>query len=173
VVSVVVTVPGYSRQMSAARRSRALLLAACALLAAAPSAIEVLGRDGEPVRLALEPDESALVVHFWASWCADCKTELPALARAARACEGTAVRVVTVNAGESPETIARFEAQQAIALPVLRDPDGKAWRRFARGLPANLVWTASGRRSEVGPYDEEAWQRKLAALGCRSSNASP
>jgi thiol-disulfide isomerase/thioredoxin len=150
-----------------------LALAACALLAAAPGPIELVGRNGEAVRLVLEPGERALVVHFWATWCADCKTELPALARAARACEGAPVRVVAVNAGESAETVARFEAQQALALPVLRDPDGDAWRRFARGLPANVVWTASGQRSEIGPHDEAAWRRKLAALGCGPPPASP
>jgi thiol-disulfide isomerase/thioredoxin len=150
-----------------------LALAASALLAAAPGPLELVGRNGEPVRLALEPGERALVVHFWASWCADCKTELPALARAARACEGAPVRVVAVNAGESAETVARFEAEQAIPLPVLRDPEGDAWRRFARGLPANVVWTASGQRSEVGPSDEAAWRQKLAGLGCRPPHVSP
>jgi len=150
-----------------------LVFAACALLGAAPAPLELVGRAGEPVRLALEPGERALVVHFWATWCADCETELPALERAARACEGAPVRVVTVNAGESAETVARFEAEQTITLPVLRDPDGAAWRRFARGLPANVVWTASGQRSEVGPHDESAWQRKLAALGCRAAPTAP
>lgn len=159
--------------MPAARPSRVLLLAACVLLAGAPGPIPVVDEGGEPVQLALEPGERALVVHFWATWCPECKTELPVLSRAARACEGSGVRVVAVNAGESSETIARFEARQEIGFPVLRDPRGAAWRRFARGLPANVVWTAAGPRSEVGPLDEAAWQQKLAALGCRAPEASP
>ena len=155
--------------MPAARLTGALLAAACALLAAGPAAIELTGSAGEPVRLALEPGERGLLVHFWASWCADCKSELPALGRAARACEGSRVRVVAVNVGESPEVIAAFLAEQPIALPVLRDPEGRAWRPFARGLPANVVFTAGGQRSEVGPLDEAAWRAKLSALGCAAS----
>jgi thiol-disulfide isomerase/thioredoxin len=155
--------------MPAARLTGALALAACLSLGAAPAALELVGAGGEPVRLALGPGEQGLVVHFWATWCADCKTELPALGRAARGCEGAGVRVVAVNVGESPETIAAFEAEQPIALPALRDPDGRAWRRFARGLPANLVWTPGGQRGEVGPLDEAAWRAKLAGLGCSAA----
>ena len=88
---------------------------------------------------------------------------------AALACEGSGVRVVAVNVGESAETIAAFEAEQPIVLPALRDPDGRTWRRFARGLPANLLWTPAGQRSEVGPLDEAAWRAKLANLGCSAA----
>ena len=162
--------------MPAARPSRlrlvVLLFASSALLAGAPGPIAVVDEGGEPVQLALQPEERALVVHFWATWCPECKTELPQLARAARACEGSGVRVVAVNAGESRDVIERFEASHEIGFPVLRDPRGAAWRRFARGLPANVVWTGAGQRSEVGPLDEAAWRRKLAALGCPAPEAS-
>jgi thiol-disulfide isomerase/thioredoxin len=158
--------------MRAARLFAALAVAAPALLGAAPRALELTGPQGEPVALALAPGEAALVVHFWATWCADCKTELPALGRAAGACEGRPVRVVVVNVAESAEEIRAFEAKTAISLPSLRDPEGRVWRRFARGLPANLVWTPAEQRSDVGPLDEAAWRLRLAALGCSSGSRS-
>lgn len=122
--------------------------------------------EGEPVQLAPAPGEEALLVHFWATWCPECADELPALERAARACEGAPVRLVMVNVAESPEAIARFREAHGLALPTLRDPDGRIWRRFARGLPANLTWTRESRRAETGPRDEAAWERALAELGC-------
>ena len=150
--------------MSRSRLSLALL--AGALLGAAPGPLALVGPDGAPARLALEPGEKALVVHFWATWCPECKTELPVLGRAAQACEGDAVRVVAVNAGDSAEAVARFEAEHGVGLPVLRDPDGAAWRRFARGLPASVFWTSSGQDTAVGPLDAATWERRLAELGC-------
>ena len=76
-----------------------------------------------------------------------------------------------VNVAESPETIARFRESHGLSLPVLRDPDGRVWRRFARGLPANLTWTREGRSAELGPRDEAAWRHALGALGCGGAAA--
>jgi thiol-disulfide isomerase/thioredoxin len=152
-----------------ARAALALLLAGLPLcLGAGGAPLRLVTREGEPVALALRPDERALVIHFWASWCPDCSRELPALERAAARCEGAPVRIVEVNVGESPEVVARFRAEHHLELPVLLDPDGRSWRRSAAGLPANLVWTPEGRRSDVGPKDEATWGRVLNELGCPS-----
>jgi thiol-disulfide isomerase/thioredoxin len=127
--------------------------------------------EGERVLLEPGPGQDAILVHFWATWCTDCVDELPALERAARACEGAPVRVAVVNVAESPDAIARFREAHGLALPTLRDPDGRVWRRFARGLPANLVWTREGRRVELGPKGDGAWQRTLSELGCGAAEA--
>jgi thiol-disulfide isomerase/thioredoxin len=145
----------------------ALLLAA-ALALGAGEPLALVGAGGERVTLAPAPGEDALLVHFWASWCVDCGRELPELQDAARACEGARVRVVTVNVGEDEATVERFRAERGVVLPVLRDPRGGVWRSVARGLPANLVWTAAGRESDVGPRDRAAWAHALAELGCRA-----
>ena len=156
------------------RLRRLLLLLAGAPLwlageADRPLALVSLG--GEPVQVAPLPEEQALLVHFWATWCPECAEELPILERAARACAGAPVRVVMVNVAESPETIGRFRESLGLALPVLRDPDGSVWRRFARGLPANVTWTREGRRVEMGPRDAAAWERALGDLGCAGAAA--
>jgi peroxiredoxin len=143
-----------------------LLAGAPLLLAGELRPLSLVTFEGERVELALEAGERALVVHFWAAWCPECAEELPVLERALRACEGAPVRVVMVNVAESPRTIASFREAHGLALPVLRDPDGEVWRRFARGLPANLTWTPEARRAELGPRDEAAWKRALAELGC-------
>jgi hypothetical protein len=100
--------------------------------------------------------------------------ELPLLERLAPGCAASAVRIVAVNVGESPERIERYRTEHGLALPVLRDPKGEAWRRLApRGLPANAVWTSASAdpRVEVGPRDEAEWRRALAELGCRELGA--
>jgi thiol-disulfide isomerase/thioredoxin len=136
-----------------------------------PLAFETLA--GEPVRLELEASEAGLVVHFWATWCPECTEELPALDRAAARCPGGAVRVVAVNVGEARPAVEQFLARTPLRLRVLRDPEGRVWRRVAgRGLPGNLFLTRDARRSEVGPRGAESWERKLAELGCAGSEAS-
>jgi thiol-disulfide isomerase/thioredoxin len=155
------------------RSAGALLGAALLLLAAADPGIPLVDLEGARVELA-PAGEQALVVHFFATWCSDCVGEIDGLARAAQSCGAGPVRVVAVDTGEDHETLARFLAGRALALPVLRDPDGSAWRRAGgRGLPTNLIWTPDGRKTEVGPRGEAAWRERLAALGCPATPEAP
>jgi len=135
---------------------------------AAPSApLRLTSMDGAPVEVALAPDERALVLHFWATWCPDCIEELPALVDAAQRCDGSHVRVLLVNTGEAPEVAQAFLDEHHIRASVVLDRNGKVWRSVApAGLPANATWTADGLRTEVGPRPAEAWERALADLGC-------
>jgi thiol-disulfide isomerase/thioredoxin len=151
------------------RHAAAVVLLALAPLAAAADGdapLALTDAAGQPAEIALGASESAVVVHFWATWCKECVTELPALASAARACAGDPVRVVAVNVGESADVVARWRAEHPFDLPVLRDPGGKVWRRFARGLPANLIWTRAGQRPDTGLRTEPEWRTQLAGLGC-------
>jgi len=136
------------------------------LLGAGSASLELVGEDGAPLELSLEAGDSAVIAHFWATWCKSCTEELPALAKAAAACADDGVRVVTVNVGEDLDTIASYRAEHAFGLPILRDPKGKVWRSFARGLPVNVFLTAAGQRTDFGPRTEAAWRRELASLGC-------
>lgn len=149
-------------------RRRLACVASLALLAVAkPEPIELRTLDGAQVRVAREPGEAALVLHFWASWCPECRDELPALERVARACEATRVRVLAVNVGETAEQARAFAEEHGVTLTVLLDERGRAWRRAGlRGLPANLVWTAEGVQSSEGPASAARWREQLAALGC-------
>ena len=143
-------------------------LAGLALAAAAPDRpLELLDLDGRSVSLGLAPDERALVVHFFATWCPSCGEEIPELERAAEACRGRGVRVVAVDVGESADVVARYAHEHAIALSVLLDPKGRAFRGLGlRGLPANRILTAQGARMLEGPSTASVWRERLLALGC-------
>ena len=142
-----------------------MLVLAAGAARAGEAPLEALGADGERVVLSRGDGGSALIVHFWASWCPECAEELPRLEAAAERCAAT-VRFAAVNVGESRAAAESFRARHGSSLPLLRDPDGKLFRRFARGLPANLIWTPDGRRVVTGPYRREQWEDQLAALGC-------
>jgi len=160
------------RSVLRARAAGALGVALCLLGAAPPAPLEVEGPGGEGVALA--PREGrALVVHFWATWCPSCVEEIPELVRAAAGCAG-AVDLALVDVGEDWETLRSFAAEHGIAAPLLRDPKGRAWRASTGGwgLPASVLWTEAGRRSEVGAKRASEWREMLARVGCAQSAAA-
>jgi thiol-disulfide isomerase/thioredoxin len=84
-----------------------------------------------------------VVVNFWATWCAPCRTEMPALDRLA----GTGTTVVTVATGRNPvPAIERFWTETGIAdLPVLRDPTSELSRGMGiLGLPVTVILNPEG-----------------------------
>lgn len=145
-------------------------LAAALVWASAPPAateerpLTVVDERGKVVPLTLG-DEGLLVVHFWATWCPECVRELPALEATGERC-APRVRIAFVNVAESLAAAAEFRASRGLRAPLLRDPDGALWRRFARGLPANVIWTREGRRVVTGPYATPEWAALLASHGC-------
>jgi len=151
------------------RRRRLLVCTgALALLGAGPPApIALRTLEGAETVIQRGPDGPDWVLHFWASWCPECIEELPALARAAQACDPARVRVIAVNVAETPEQVRQYLSGNPIALSVLLDPRGKAWRGAGLwGMPANLWWTQGGVRTREGPTRAEEWRRSLGELGC-------
>jgi len=143
------------------------LLALCALPARADDPLRFVDLAGEEVVLRAAPGET-LFVHFWATWCHSCVEELPALQKVAQECSEGPARVVTVNAGDSPEEVERFVREHAVELTALRDPKGRVWRELSgEGLPLNVVLgPEADTRVEVGPRSEAAWRGAMARAGC-------
>jgi peroxiredoxin len=139
-----------------------------ALLGAGPPApIALRTLDGAELQITRGPGPPDLVLHFWASWCPECIEELPSLGAAAKGCDASRVRVIAVNAGEDTELVRRFIAEHALTLPVLIDPDGRAWRKAGLwGIPSNLFWTADGVSASAGPSSAKRWRSRLAEFGC-------
>lgn len=151
--------------MSALRALATALALASAAAAREPAALTTLA--GERVELALAPGERALVVHFWATWCASCIEELPVVARAAAACAPQGVRVRIAAAGEEAQTVSDFLRAHGLAFEALLDPHGRAWRAAGgAGLPTNWLRAPAGDRLLPGPRAAAAWRELLAELGC-------
>lgn len=89
-----------------------------------------------------------VLLNFWATWCAPCRSEMPALDRVQADFGGDRFAVVTVATGRNPvPAIGKFFAEAGIAhLPKLRDPkQAFAHQMGVMGLPVSIILDPEGR----------------------------
>jgi len=94
-----------------------------------------------------------VLLNIWATWCAPCREEMPALDRLQAQLGGERFQVVALSVDQQGVPIARkFYGEVGIkALPLYIDPSAKAaFVLDAAGLPATLLIDRAGR--EVGRH---------------------
>lgn len=107
-------------------------------------------RDGGPVTLA-DFEGRVVVLNLWATWCAPCRREMPALDRLQAAYGGPDFEVVALSVDRgSLDNVLNFLDEVGVEhLEVYRDPTMAASRTLrAPGLPTTVVIDREGR--EVG-----------------------
>lgn len=117
-----------------------------------------------------------VLVNFWATWCAPCRKEMPALDALQRDYGGEAFEVVTIATGRNTLVgIQKFFAEPApdaepiTTLPVLLDPRQALSRDMAvLGLPVTVILDPEGReiarmRGDA-EWDGESARAIIAAL---------
>ncbi len=142
----------------------------------APTALLAAGfRDlqGQPHTLAEYPGKT-LVVNFWATWCAPCREEIPALGRV-QSRWSDSVQLVGLSA-EEPARVERYAREMGVKYPLWVGGDEVS--ELARGLgneagvlPYTVVLGPAGEIEavKVGPYTEETLSRVLQEHGVKSA----
>jgi cytochrome c biogenesis protein CcmG/thiol:disulfide interchange protein DsbE len=108
---------------------------------------DVVGLDlaGKPLALH-QVNGRVVLVNFWATWCAPCMAELPALERLYQSLRERGFTVLGVAVDDSIENIREAVARNGVTYPVLLDEQGKSKRLFElKGFPESFVLDAEKR----------------------------
>jgi thiol-disulfide isomerase/thioredoxin len=111
-----------------------------------PAPITFVSADGTQHHLA-EFLGHGMVVNLWATWCAPCVAELPALSALSHtlAPQDIAVLPLSSDRGGANAVRAFFDAHAITGLPILIDPRGAAADAWgARGIPTTLIIDRKG-----------------------------
>lgn len=133
-----------------------------------------------------------VVINIWASWCAPCRAEAPALKAVSEDLADEGVVFVGLNTRDSDTTARAFEKNFGITYPSVIDTDGQLQLRFAAdvnpsAIPSTIVIDQEGRvagrilgrasestlRAVIEPVMAEAITGGLAASTPPSATAPP
>lgn len=119
-------------------------------------AVTLSTREGRAIEFA-PPAGQVTLVHFWATWCAPCVEEFPALQDLQQDHATQPLHILTI-AADSHKAVARFSEQHGFSLPILIDQYGGAMRRYqVNALPTSYLIDKQG-RLRYRAYGKVAWQ---------------
>lgn len=134
--------------------------------------------DGGTFRLSDHLGE-AVVLNVWASWCAPCRAEAPALAALAEEFDGRGVQFAGLDTRDSDVSARAFVERFGIPYPNVIDRDGRLQLLFSdslppQAIPSTLVIDPQGRVAAraLGKVSESSLRGIVEQLA-PSSSSSP
>jgi len=120
-----------------------------------PPAFSAATVDGPP--LSLESLRNRVVLlNFWATWCLECRVELPALEQLHRDYARRGLTVLAVNFREEPGTVRQYARKLGLTVPLLVDPAGAITKSYGViGFPTSFLIGRDGRAvaRAIGPKE--------------------
>lgn len=104
---------------------------------------------GKPVSLS-DYRGRPVLVNAWATWCPPCQAEMPDLDAFYRQHQSAGFIVLAVNAGETRDQAAGFQAQSGVSFPILLDPQEQLMDRLGiSDFPTSILVGRDGRVKAV------------------------
>lgn len=125
---------------------------------------------GQPVNLKQIIGKQPVYMKFWATWCLDCRRELPSLQQTyERYRDKIAIYAVNLNINETDEFILRLQQKNKLTVPIVMDHQGSIAGNFQfYGTPFHVLINAQGDVTYSTYKDDEALQQQLQQLADQS-----
>lgn len=128
--------------------------------------------DGRAVSLA-SLHGTVVILNFWATWCQECRPEMPLFERLQREFGAQGLRVIGINAREGPGAIRAYGKELGLTFPLVLDPRGEINAAYGViGLPSTFVIGRDGRAVARGIGARE-WAGDEARAMIRALLAEP
>lgn len=114
--------------------------------------------DGSAIDLA-DLRGRVVVINAWASWCAPCRSEMPAFVDLAATSDSDEIAVVGLNVGDDPTAAQAFADELGITFPSIVDREGEILADIPgvppKSLPSTVILDREGRIATriIGPTD--------------------
>jgi cytochrome c biogenesis protein CcmG/thiol:disulfide interchange protein DsbE len=111
-----------------------------------------------------------VLVNVWASWCAPCKAEMPAMQRAYTDYQGRGFEILAVNSTsqDSFESASAFAQANGLSFPILYDSQADVARQYQiQSLPTSFFIDNDGMIRDVvigGPMSEALLRVRIEQL---------
>ena len=113
-----------------------------------------------------ELGDSVVIINFWATWCVPCQIEMPEL-QALYNDYDDKIRILGVNLGESPQSVAQWIEEFDLTFDILLDPLQSVAQLYQiRGQPSTYVLDTHHiiRAIYYGPVQMEQLEHDVAQL---------
>ena len=111
------------------------------------------GLDGEMITLADYRGDKPVVLDFWASWCPNCRRDMPKLNRFYEEYDGD-VEVIGVNLQENERTARKYIESAGITFPIVLDSDRQVSGAYGiRSTNTHVLINKKGEVVRVIPGD--------------------
>ena len=114
-----------------------------------------------------------VLLEFWATWCAPCRRDLPAVEKLHQEFHRKGLVVLGVDSVEDSETVGQFLTSSKLSYPILLAPDSAMMQSYGvTAFPTVVLIDADGKIVfyHVGAGGDKALRESLAKLGLESES---
>jgi thiol-disulfide isomerase/thioredoxin len=87
-----------------------------------------------------------VLVNFWATWCPECRPEMPAFERLHREFASRGLAIIGINAREDKQVVGRYASELGLTFALVLDPGGKNHDLYGViGIPTTFLVGRDGR----------------------------
>ncbi len=107
------------------------------------------------------------MVNFWATWCPQCKDELPAFESVWRGLEGQDVQFVGIAMDDTAVAVIQMASEMDITYPLIVEEESSITSLYGiTGVPETFIVNSTGKIAyfHIGVVETEVLENELTSL---------